>query len=51
LLEKNKTPFYLYHIPTLQKEIDKYKKVFGSYNVELLYAVKANFNKEILKII
>jgi diaminopimelate decarboxylase len=51
LARKNKTPFYLYHIPTLQKEIDKYKNVFGSYNVDLLYAVKANFNKAILKII
>ena len=51
LAKKNKTPFYVYHIPTLIKEINKYKDVFGKHNVDLFYAVKANFNKKLLTII
>ena len=46
-----KTPFYVYHIPTLLKEINKYKKTFNGYNVKFLYAMKANFNRNILNII
>jgi len=51
LTKKHKTPFYVYHIPTLRKEIDKYKKVFINDNFEFFYAVKANFNDKILSIV
>ncbi len=45
------TPLYVYHIPTLLNEISKYVEVFKNKPVDILYAFKANSNKEICSII
>ncbi|MGC8867266.1 MAG: diaminopimelate decarboxylase [Elusimicrobiales bacterium] len=45
------TPLYIYHIPTLLREISKYKDVFKDKPVDILYAFKANSNREICSVI
>ena len=45
------TPIYVYHRKTLEKEADKYLKTFSPYNVRLLYALKANPNREICRVL
>ena len=44
------TPFYLYDLNTIREKIYTVKKQFGD-SIELLYAVKANSNLEILRAI
>lgn len=46
-----KTPFYYYDLSLLQKTIDDLKKEADKRNYQIHYAVKANANKRILKII
>lgn len=47
-LAKNEgTPLYVYHKNTLNKEANKYINLFSPYNVKILYAFKANSNKDI----
>ncbi len=53
-LIKNKieTPCFVYDLKKIKNNISKITKAFSNYkNFELFYAVKANNNKEILKII
>jgi diaminopimelate decarboxylase len=47
LAEKHGTPFYLYDLDAVREKIAAIRQAFGS-NLELLYAVKANPNLELL---
>lgn len=44
-----KTPFYWYDLSLLHKTIEVIKTESGKYNYHIHYALKANFNKEIVK--
>ena len=45
------TPFYYYDIPLLKKTLQRVSEEAGKYDYHVHYAVKANANDEILKII
>ncbi|MQY77813.1 MAG: diaminopimelate decarboxylase [Bacteroidetes bacterium] len=45
------TPFYYYDIPLLKKTLQRVSEEAGKYDYNVHYAVKANANDEILKII
>ncbi|MGX7589530.1 diaminopimelate decarboxylase [Candidatus Vidania fulgoroideorum] len=47
IIKKVKTPFFIYKKKKIIKNINKYKKK----NVKIFYALKANYNKKIIKII
>ncbi len=49
--ENLRTPFYYYDINVLRKTLDTLREEAGKYGYKIHYAVKANFNPEILKII
>ena len=51
LIEKFGTPFYCYSANTIIKKFNEFKKHFGNSNVIICYAVKANPNIAILKIL
>ncbi len=46
-----RTPFYYYDTDVLRKTLDTLREEAGKYGYKIHYAVKANFNPEILKII
>lgn len=50
IADKYGTPFYLYDLNTIRNKIHNVKRQFGN-TIELFYAVKANSNMEILKLI
>ncbi len=50
LAEKYKTPVYVYSKKAILDKINQYKKAFASYDTLICYAVKANPNLSILKI-
>lgn len=50
-IKKIQTPFYLYSEEEIKKNINIYKRSFDKINVSFCYALKANSNIEILKII
>ncbi|GAH95656.1 unnamed protein product, partial [marine sediment metagenome] len=45
------TPFYYYDIPLLKKTLQRVSQEAGKYDYHVHYAVKANANDKILKII
>jgi len=49
--EKLPTPFYYYDIALLTKTLEEAKKYFSKYNFHVHYALKANSNPKILKLI
>ena len=51
LLNKFSTPFYCYSSKTIIEKFKKFKKPFQNSNVIICYAVKANPNIAILKIL
>src|SRR3972149_2247767 len=50
-LQSVTTPFYYYNLDLLKRTIDSVKKESGKYNFVVHYALKANSNDEILKLI
>ncbi|EEL1126595.1 diaminopimelate decarboxylase, partial [Salmonella enterica] len=46
-----KTPFYLYNEELILANIQKLKNCFHEKNYKILYAIKANSNLKIIKII
>jgi diaminopimelate decarboxylase len=50
-LFKHKTPFYIYDLELLDKTLDTAQKNAEKYNYHIHYALKANTNDRILKII
>ncbi len=50
LAEKYKTPVYVYSKKAILDKINQYKEAFSSYDTLICYAVKANPNLSILKI-
>lgn len=49
LAETYGTPFYLYDLPTLRQQSRRFREAFGP-EVELLFALKANPNPQLLRI-
>lgn len=49
--KNRKTPFYLYSLEILKKQIHRMKSMPNPYGLEVSYAVKANSNLSILKLI
>ena len=45
------TPFYLYDMGLLRRTLESARKASAQYNFQVHYALKANSNKEILKLI
>jgi len=50
IAQKYKTPVYVYSKRAILNRINEYKKAFSSYDTLICYAVKANSNLSILKI-
>ena len=51
LLEKYETPFYLYEESSIREQYRKLKNCFSGVDVQLHYAMKANHNPAILKVL
>ena len=50
-LDKIATPFYFYDMNLFHKTVDRVAELAAQYNMEIHYAIKANFNPRLLKII
>ncbi len=48
---QGKTPFYIYDLNLLRRTLQRLKKYSQQYNFKLHYAIKANYNIPILKLI
>ena len=54
IIEKFKTietPFYYYDLDILEKNLQTLRQISNSYNYQVHYALKANFNRPILELI
>ncbi len=49
ILKKRHTPFYLYSLDQIKKNIDQIKSSFKNFDPLVCYAIKANSNLSILK--
>ena len=49
ILKKRQTPFYLYSLNQIRKNIKQIKSSFKKFDPMICYAIKANSNLSILK--